>query len=134
MCSPSCPRGRSSGWSPRLWRRCGSAPTSCCFSIGVSDYAAVDDSVELAKLHSRGGAPTVNAVLRRAAREGRALLAALDDSTPKGAAILHSVPDWLAELWWRELGRRGGGRDAAAVNEPAETAIRVNTLRAGARR
>ena len=99
------------------------------FLGGVSDYAAVDDSVELAKLHSRGGGPTVNAVLRRTAREGPGLLAALDDSTPAGAAILHSVPDWLAELWWRELGPEEARALLAVVNQPAETAIRVNTLR-----
>ncbi len=100
------------------------------FLDGVSDYAAVDDSVELAKHHSRGGAPTVNAVLRRAAREGQALLAAIDDSTPAGAAILHSVPDWLAGLWWRELGAEEAVAVLRSVNEPAETALRVNTLRA----
>ena len=100
------------------------------FLDGVSDYAAVDDSVELAKLHSRGGAPTVNAVLRRVTREGRELLAALDDSTPKSAAVLHSVPDWLAELWWAELGREEALALLRTVNEPAESAIRVNTLRA----
>ncbi len=100
------------------------------FLDGVSDYAAVDDSVELAKHHSRGGAPTVNAVLRRAAREGQALLAAIDDSTPAGAAILHSVPDWLAGLWWRELGADEAVAVLRSVNEPAETALRVNTLRA----
>jgi 16S rRNA (cytosine967-C5)-methyltransferase len=97
---------------------------------GISDYAAVDDSVELAKLHSRGGAPTVNAVLRRVTREGRSLLAGLDDSTPASAALLHSVPDWLAELWWEELGSEEAVALLRTVNQPAESAIRVNTLRA----
>lgn len=100
------------------------------FMDGVSEYAAVDDSVELAKLHSRGGAPTVNAVLRRVTREGRSLLAALDDSTPRGAALLHSVPDWLAELWWEELGPEDAVALLRTVNKPAESAVRVNTLRA----
>ncbi len=36
------------------------------FLGGVSDYAAVNESVELAKRESRGGAQLVNAVLRRA--------------------------------------------------------------------
>ena len=46
----------------------------------------------------------VNAVLRRAARSATSCSAALDDSTPAGAAIAHSYPEWLAELWWEELG------------------------------
>ena len=100
------------------------------FLGGVSDYAAVDDSVELTKQHSRGGATTVNAVLRRAATEGRKLLATLDDSTPAAAAIAYSVPDWLAQLWWRELGAAQAVALLRSVNEPAEAVLRVNTLRA----
>ena len=63
-------------------------------------------------------------------RRARASWRQLEDSTPGGAAILHSVPDWLAELWWRELGAEEAVAMLRSVNEPAETAIRVNTLRA----
>jgi len=70
----------------------------------------------------------VNAVLRRATREGRAILDSCSDETPAGAAILHSVPLWLAELWWRELGPVQARALLARVNEPAESALRVNTL------
>ncbi|HWE58997.1 MAG TPA: 16S rRNA (cytosine(967)-C(5))-methyltransferase RsmB [Solirubrobacteraceae bacterium] len=96
---------------------------------GVTDYAAVNESVELAKLESRGGAQLVNAVLRRASREGGKRLATLDDETPQRAAVLHSVPDWLAEMWWRELGPERARALLASVNTPAESAIRVNLLR-----
>ena len=105
-----------------------------------AEHAAVDQAVELAKgacdaraapapRPRRGG--FVNAILRRAAREREELLAALDDSTPAGAAIAHSYP--------AVAGARCGGRSwapsrrgwlMAAMNEPAETALRVNTLRA----
>jgi 16S rRNA (cytosine967-C5)-methyltransferase len=95
---------------------------------GVADHAAVHESVELAKRHARAGSGLVNAVLRRALREGRALLATLDDETPAGAAVLHSVPQWLAELWWAELGAERARGLLAAVNAPAESAVRVNTL------
>ncbi|MFZ1997426.1 MAG: transcription antitermination factor NusB, partial [Solirubrobacteraceae bacterium] len=71
---------------------------------GVADHAAVHESVELAKRHARAGSGLVNAMLRRALREGRDLIAGLDDGTPAHAAVLHSVPQWLAELWWAELG------------------------------
>jgi 16S rRNA (cytosine967-C5)-methyltransferase len=95
---------------------------------GVAPHAAVDQSVELAKAAGGGGYKLVNAVLRRAAREGPALLATLDDATPAGAALRHSVPDWLAELWWEALGPDDARALLARVNEPAESAFRVNAL------
>jgi 16S rRNA (cytosine967-C5)-methyltransferase len=95
---------------------------------GIADHAAVHESVELAKRHARAGSGLVNAVLRRALREGRELVAGLDDVTPAHAAVLHSVPGWLAELWWSELGADRARALLAAVNRPAEAAIRVNTL------
>jgi 16S rRNA (cytosine967-C5)-methyltransferase len=105
-----------------------------CFQLlfmdAVAEHAAVNDSVELAKPASRGGAQLVNAVLRRATREARGLLAELGDATPAAAAVLHSVPDWLAALWWEELGPIEARALLASVNEPAESALRVNTLRA----
>jgi 16S rRNA (cytosine967-C5)-methyltransferase len=95
---------------------------------GVADHAAVHESVELAKRHARAGSGLVNAVLRRALREGRDLLATLTDDSPPGAAVRHSVPLWLAELWWAQLGPERARRLLAAINEPAESALRVNTL------
>ena len=95
---------------------------------GVADYAAVDESVELAKRIRPGAAGLVNAVLRRGAAEGRAIVAELDDADPTGAAILHSVPDWLAQLWWVELGAERARELLRGVNDPAESAIRANTL------
>lgn len=97
---------------------------------GISAYAAVNESVELAKRSNRGGAGLVNAVLRRALRDGQELIAALDDRTPRHAAVLHSVPDWLAQLWWNEFGAQAARELLHAINVPAESALRVNTLRA----
>jgi len=98
------------------------------FLDGVAPHAAVDQSVELAKAAGGPGFKLVNAVLRRAGREGPRLLAALDDATPHGAAVLHSVPDWIAELWWDALGAEQARALLAVVNEPAESVLRVNTL------
>jgi 16S rRNA (cytosine967-C5)-methyltransferase len=102
------------------------------FADATPDYAAVDQAVELAKRSKEGrhGAGFVNAVLRRSAREGAAIVAALDDSTPEGAAIAHSYPEWLARLWWAELGAEDARSLMMAMNKPAETALRVNALRA----
>ncbi len=98
------------------------------FLDGVAPHAAVDQSVELAKAAGGPGFKLVNAVLRRAAREGPAVLAAIDDATPRGAALRHSAPDWLAELWWEALGADEARALLAIANEPAESALRVNAL------
>jgi 16S rRNA (cytosine967-C5)-methyltransferase len=100
------------------------------FSDGTPDHAAVDQAVELTKgagaAHASG---FVNAVLRRAARERASLAAALeDDSTPERAAIAHSAPEWLARMWWEELGPEGARSLLAACNRPAEVAMRVAPL------
>lgn len=101
------------------------------FSGGSADHAAVDQAVELAKRAGAGpGSGLVNAVLRRAAAEREVLLEAGSDSDPEGAAARHSVPLWLAELWWRELGPAEALSLIAAANRPGEVAMRVNTLRA----
>jgi len=98
------------------------------FLDGIAEHAAVHESVELAKASGPGAAGLVNAVLRRATREGRGLLAGLDDATPAGAAVLHSVPAWLAELWFSQRGAGEARAMLAAINAPAESSLRVNTL------
>jgi 16S rRNA (cytosine967-C5)-methyltransferase len=108
------------------------------FAHGSADHAAVGEAVELAKQGMRAGergeraegaAGLANAVLRRAARERDALLGELDDRTPEGAAIAHSQPAWIAERWWEELGPEVARSLMRAMNEPAERALRANTLR-----
>jgi 16S rRNA (cytosine967-C5)-methyltransferase len=98
------------------------------FLGGVADHAAVNESVELAKRARGGGSTLVNAVLRRAVREARLILDALDDRDPSQAAVLHSVPGWLTQRWWEELGPADARALLRAVNEPAESALRVNEL------
>lgn len=98
------------------------------FADGTPDHAAVDQAVELSKgagaAHASG---LVNAVLRRATRERAELTADLlgDDSTAEKAAIAHSAPEWLARMWWRELGPEVARALLAACNEPAEVAMRA---------
>jgi 16S rRNA (cytosine967-C5)-methyltransferase len=96
----------------------------------VPAHAAVGESVELVKRDSPRGAGLVNAVLRRGAREAAARVAALPESSPAEAALRHSHPRWIAELWFETLGPDAARALMAADNEPAEAALRVNTLRA----
>jgi 16S rRNA (cytosine967-C5)-methyltransferase len=99
------------------------------FADGTPDHAAVDQAVELVKgagaAHASG---LVNAVLRRATRERTELTAALldDDSTPVAAAVAHSAPEWLARMWWEELGADVARPLLAACNQPAEVAMRAD--------
>jgi 16S rRNA (cytosine967-C5)-methyltransferase len=96
---------------------------------GAPDRAVVADAVELAKTSGRGGHGLVNAVLRRAIREGPgALLGSLDEETPEQAAIAHSHPPWIARLLWQRLGAAEARALMAYDNEPGEVALRANTL------
>jgi 16S rRNA (cytosine967-C5)-methyltransferase len=102
------------------------------FADATPDHAAVDQAVELTKAGGAAHASGfVNAVLRRAIRERAQLTAQLleNDADPAGAAVADSVPKWLAEMWWEELGADAARTALAACNRPAEVAMRVNLLR-----
>ena len=99
---------------------------------GAAEHAAVNETVELVKQPRPRAAGLVNAVLRRATREGRGILGELDDRLPEAAAVLHSVPGWLASQWWDELGASEAQALLRVVNRPAESALRVNSLVADA--
>ena len=93
------------------------------FLDGVADHAAIGESVELAKPNS--GFKLVNAILRNVQRQGAELPG---DEDPAGAAIRHSHPEWLVRRWWEWLGADATRALLAADNEPAELALRLNTL------
>ena len=93
---------------------------------GVPRYAAVNESVELVRAAGLARAvPFANAVLRRVAEGIEALLAGLSDATPAEAALFHSYPDWVAEVWWRDLGAESARALMRAQNEAPETVVRV---------
>jgi 16S rRNA (cytosine967-C5)-methyltransferase len=98
------------------------------FMDGVPDHAAVEQTVELVKAESPRAQGFANAVMRTVAREGRAAVAAIDDSTPDGAALAYSHPDWVARMWWDQLGPDGARELMARDNEAPESALRANTL------
>lgn len=85
----------------------------------ASDHAAVDQAVELAKGGGGGrqGAGMVNAILRRAARDGEEMLADFNDADPAAASVCHSVPEWIVKLWWEELGPERARAELVAANE-----------------
>jgi len=96
------------------------------FMDGVPRYAAVNECVELVRAARLERAVAfTNAVLRRIADGIGPLLAELRDDTPEAAALAHSYPDWIAEVWWRDL----GAADAVALmrtqNEPPDRVVRL---------
>jgi 16S rRNA (cytosine967-C5)-methyltransferase len=96
------------------------------FVDGVARYAAVNESVELVRRAGLERAVAfTNAVLRRLADGIRELVDSLPDTTPTGAGLRHSYPDWIAETWWNELGADAALLLMEALNEPAPTVVRL---------
>ena len=69
--------------------------------------------------------------MRRLALGLRELVEALPEATATEAALRHSYPDWVAELWWRELGPDEALALMRAQNEPLETVVRRNERKPG---
>ena len=88
---------------------------------GVPRYAAVNESVELVR-HARleRAVPFTNAVLRRLTDGIGGLLGSL----PEGP-LKHSYPDWIWEIWRRDLGDEEALALMRAQNEPPETVVRL---------
>jgi len=88
---------------------------------GVARHAAVNETVELVRgARLERAVAFTNAVMRRLAVGLRDLLQAL----PEGP-LKHSYPDWIAEVWERDLGRVAAIELMRAQNEPPETVVRL---------
>jgi 16S rRNA (cytosine967-C5)-methyltransferase len=105
------------------------------YQLGFSDvpeHAAVNETVELVRAARLERAVAfTNAVMRRLAAGLRPLLADLPEATATDAALKHSYPDWVAELWWRELGPAESLALMRAQNEPPERVVRLNRRKPG---
>ena len=87
---------------------------------GVPRYAAVNESVELVRRAGLERAvPFTNAVLRRVSEGIAPLLAEL----PEGP-LKHSYPDWIWEIWRRDLGEAGALSLMRAQNESPPVVVR----------
>jgi 16S rRNA (cytosine967-C5)-methyltransferase len=87
----------------------------------VPSHAAVNESVELVRrAHLERAVAFTNAVMRRLSEGLRELI----DSLPEGPLKL-SYPDWVAEVWERDLGWDQALALMNAQNEPPETTVRV---------
>jgi 16S rRNA (cytosine967-C5)-methyltransferase len=105
------------------------------YQLGFTDvatHAAVNESVELVRrARVERAVAFTNAVMRRLSEGIAPLLASLTEDTPEAAALKHSYPDWVAELWWDELGPEDALALMRVQNEPPERVVRVNSRKAG---
>jgi 16S rRNA (cytosine967-C5)-methyltransferase len=102
------------------------------FSDRVPEYAAVHESVELArktgKAHAAG---FVNALLRTAARKRSTLPWPDPEKEPSRAvALRHAHPEWMVERWMKRLGNEETVRLCESDNGIPPLTVRVNTLKA----
>ena len=96
------------------------------FVEGVARYAAVNESVELVRRAGLERAVAfTNAVLRRLADGISTLLEELPEKTAAEAALRHSYPDWIAGVWFRDLGADGALALMRALNEPGRPVVRL---------
>jgi 16S rRNA (cytosine967-C5)-methyltransferase len=98
----------------------------------VAAHAAVNESVELVRdAGLERAVKFANAVMRRLTLGLRELVEALPEGTAEEAALRHSYPDWVARVWWRDLGRDDALALMRAQNEPPETVVRVVRAKPG---
>ena len=96
----------------------------------IPESAAVNESVNLAKLITPGTSGLINAVLRNYLRR-RDSISFPDLSKNPTAAIAakHSQPEWLVEQWLEQLGVNEAQQLAEASSQQPPLTLRVNTLR-----
>jgi 16S rRNA (cytosine967-C5)-methyltransferase len=91
------------------------------YAGGIPVHAAVNETVELVRrARLERAVPFANAVMRRLAEGIRPLI----DALPEGP-LKHSYPDWIAEVWTRDLGDDAALALMRAQNEPPETVVRL---------
>ena len=96
----------------------------------IPDSAAVNTSVELAKLSKRGQASgLVNAVLRKISQNKESLPPIPDRNEIQRLSIQYSHPQWLTKRMVTLLGREEAERFLASNNEIAPLTVQVNPLK-----
>ncbi|MBK1834170.1 RsmB/NOP family class I SAM-dependent RNA methyltransferase [Roseibacillus ishigakijimensis] len=91
--------------------------------LGIPAHAAVNETVNCGRAPVRG---LINAVLRKSIDKKKSLLTHAAELPP---AELYSHPDWLAKRWRGQFGKEESTLLMQWNNEPAETTLRLNSLR-----
>lgn len=102
------------------------------FTASVPPYAAVSESVQLAKKLVPKAAGFVNWALRRVEPSAGELPRRSDIADPvRWAATYYSFPPWMVRRWRERFGESEALRLLAAMNTFPALDLRVNLLRAG---
>jgi 16S rRNA (cytosine967-C5)-methyltransferase len=100
------------------------------FMDGTPDYAAINESVEIAKTRISGkSGDVVNAILRRLQREMANLPKPAYDDRTKLIAVTFSHPEWMVDRWVARMGERDAFLLMQANNRRPEYFLKVNTLK-----
>jgi 16S rRNA (cytosine967-C5)-methyltransferase len=90
------------------------------YAEGIPAHAAANETVELVRgARLERAVAFTNAVMRRLSAGIRPLI----DVLPEGA-LKHSYPDWVEDVWTRDLGHEEAIALMRAQNEPLETVVR----------
>ena len=96
----------------------------------VPEYAAISESVELAKKYCKGRAGLINGVLREYQNKKIYLtLPARDEDEVRHLSIKYSYAPWIIELWLRYYDKAFVEKLLAAGNETPAMTIRTNWLK-----
>ena len=100
------------------------------FMNSVPDYAAVNESVKLARKYCHGQDGFVNAVMRNFLRKREELKKPEDEKDKaKCLSVKYSFEPWIIKLWIDQYGDEKAESLLKASNETRELTIRVNTLK-----
>jgi 16S rRNA (cytosine967-C5)-methyltransferase len=96
----------------------------------VPEYAAVNESVFLARAFARGRDGFVNGVLRQYLRDREYVeLPQREEDPVRYLSLKYSYDQWIVKLWLDELGEARAERLLAAGDDVPPLTIRVNTLK-----
>lgn len=105
------------------------------FMAGVPDYAAVGESVRMAKKVCRGRDGFVNGVLRSYQRSAASVRLPDGEKDPvKYLSVRYSCTEDIAALWMEMFGREGAERLLKAADGAPPLTVRVNRLKTDAAR
>lgn len=100
------------------------------FMNSVPAYAAVDESVQLARRYCKGREGFINGVLRSIERKGKEIdLPDREEDLVHYLSIKYSYEPWMIQLWLEEYPVEFVEALLAAGNETPDTVIRVNQLK-----